>query len=156
MARSNRQITQLTVNQLHKALAHGPERLTKSVFGNTEVEAIHYACKLSEGPHIEIRLFGKAICQLYTSPVNSQKIIGTILKTGDFYDGKGRPSRTTRERLNGILDALGSVCVLPEGVRVFFDENGECCLGKGQACVKFDSTRSAVTLLADPHNVVFK
>jgi hypothetical protein len=38
-----------------------------------------------------------------------------------FFDSNGAPSRTTRERLNGLLDRLGAHGVIPAGVRVFRD-----------------------------------
>lgn len=154
MARSNRQLTQFAVDRLRSHLVNPvPGRSTA---GNTEVELEKCKCCPERPDHIVVRLFGKEIFRAYTNPLNGRTIVGIQVKTGNFYDGKGRPSRTTRERLNGILDALGSVCVLPEGVRVFFNENGECCLGKGQACVNFDSTRSAVILMADSSNIIFK
>jgi len=42
-----------------------------------------------------------------------------------FYDGNGGPSRTTRERLNGLLDRLAMHRVIPPGVRVFKDGDSD-------------------------------
>jgi len=155
MARSNRQLTQLAVDQLRIALTYGPDKLKKQTFGNTEVEVVHCTCPCQRAPHIEFRLFGKPIMEAYTSPMNHHLIVGTVIKTGDFYDSKGRPSRTTRERLNGLLDALGVAGFIPEGVRVFLRENGGCYVGKGDACKSFDSGNAAVAFLTHPTDMVF-
>lgn len=155
MARSNRQLTQLAVDQLRNALINGPSSVSKIKFGNTEVEVVACSCKCGRAPHIEFRLFGKPILQAFTSPLNHRVIVGTILRTGDFYDSKGRPSRTTRERLNGLLDALGDAKFLPEGVRVFLREDGSCCVGKDEACKSLDATNPAVAILSHPSHIVF-
>jgi len=155
MPRSNRQLTQLAVDQLRIALTYGPDQLLPKEFGNTSVQVITCTCDCNRAPHIEFRLFGKPICEIYTSPMNHRLIVGTIVKTGDFYDSKGRPSRTTRERLNGLLDALGTAGFLPEGVRVFLREDGGCYVGRGDACKSFDAGNSAVALLTHPSDLVF-
>lgn len=155
MARSNRQLTQLAVDQLRKALVYGPEALEPQTFGNTEVEVIRCTCVCDRAPHIQFRLFGKPIMDVYTSPLNHRLIVGSIVRTGDFYDSKGRPSRTTRERLNGLLDALGTAGFLPDGVRVFIREDGGCYVGKGDSCKSFDSGSPAVALLSHPTDLVY-
>ena len=65
MARSNRQLTQLAVDQLRKALVYGPEALEPQKFGNTEVEVIKCTCVCDRAPHIQFRLFGKPIMDVY-------------------------------------------------------------------------------------------
>jgi hypothetical protein len=155
MARSNRQLTQLAVDQLRIALTYGPGKLLPQKFGNTEVKVVHCTCVCNRAPHIEFSLFGKPIMEVYTSPMNHRLIVGTIVKTGDFYDSKGRPSRTTRERLNGLLDALGTAGFLPDGVRVFLREDGGCYVGKGDACKSFDAGNPAVAFLTHPTDMVF-
>ena len=155
MARSNRQLTQLAVDQLRTALTYGPDQLLPRKFGNTEVKTIKCTCDCNRAPHIEISLFGKAIMEVFTSPLNHRLIVGTIVRTGDFYDSKGRPSRTTRERLNGLLDALGVAGFIPEGVRVFIREDGGCYVGKGDSCKVFDAGSPAVALLSHPTDLVY-
>lgn len=122
--------------------------------GNTEVLPDICHCCDERPKHVVVRLFGKEILRVYTSPLNDRTIVGIQLKTGDFYDSKGRPSRTTRERLNGLLDFICSQGVLPEGVRVFIHEEGYCCVGKGDACKVFDRTNPAVVFLAHPNDLV--
>ncbi len=65
------------------------------------------------------------------------------LRNGGFFDSKGRPSRTTRERLNGLLDAAGDLGCIPKGVRVFFRIEGDqfsCKVGKGEVVNTLDSS----------------
>ena len=154
MTRSNRQLTQFAVDRLRYAMVYGPEQVDKSVAGNTEVEAD--TCEHCARPaHLVIRLFGKDIVRVLFSPINSRVVAGIVLQTGDFYDSKGRPSRTTRERINGILDALGESKFIPEGIRVFIREDQSCAIGKGDACKTFDAGSPAVLLLSHPTDLVF-
>lgn len=155
MARSNRQLTQLAVDQLRIALTYGPDQLVPQKFGNTEVSVVDCTCTCNRAPHIEFKLFDKVIMEVYTSPLNHRLIVGVIIKAGDFYDGKGRPSRTTRERLNGLLDALGTAGFIPDGIRVFIREDSGCYVGKGEACKSFDAGNPAVAILSHPRDIVF-
>lgn len=155
MARSNRQLTQFAVDQLRKAMVYGPAGLDKAVMGNTEVEAD--TCSHCTRPaHLAIRLYGKEIMTILFSPVNPRVVAGVIIRTGDFYDSKGRPSRTTRERLNGLLDALGTANFIPEGIRVFIrDCDNSCVIGKGDASKTFDAGSPIVLILSHPTDLVF-
>ena len=154
MARSNRQLTQFAVDKLRQAMVYGPAELGKSVMGNTEVEVDE--CSHCDRPsHLVVRLYGKDIMRILFSPVNPRVVAGILIRTGDFYDSKGRPSRTTRERLNGLLDALGTAHFIPEGVRAFIREDGSCAIGKNDACKSFDAGSPLVLLLAHPRDLVF-
>jgi hypothetical protein len=52
-----------------------------------------------------------------------------IVTTGFYYDNDGNPTKIARERLNGLLDALGDENILPKGIRVYVDaEFGVCYL----------------------------
>ena len=154
MTRSNRQLTQFAVERLRYAMVYGPEKVGKSSQGNTEVEAD--TCNQCGRPsHLVIRLYNKDIMRILFSPINPRVVAGILVSTGDFYDSKGRPSRTTRERLNGLLDALGTANFIPDGVRVFIREDQSCVLGKGDACSSFDTGSPGVLLLAHPTDLVF-
>jgi hypothetical protein len=55
---------------------------------------------------------------------------------GDSFDAEGNPSEDIKERLNGLLDALGAYEVLPDGVRLFKDRDEEIFyLGRGDVKV---------------------
>ena len=155
MARSNRTLTQFAVDQLRKAMVYGPEGIEKVIMGNTEVEAD--CCVHCNRPaHLNIRLYGKCVMTILFSPVNRRVVAGVLLRTGDFYDSKGRPSRTTRERLNGLLDALGTANFIPEGIRVFVREcDNSCVVGKDDACKMFDAGSPIILILSHPKDLVF-
>ena len=152
MTRSNRQLTQFAVDRVRGHLMQGPIPGTSSA-GNTEV-AVERCGHCDRPDHILVKLFGKTIMRIYLSPLNNRTPVGVLLNTGDFYDSKGRPSRTTRERLNGLLDFLCTYKVLPEGVRVFLREDGHCCVGKGTACKVFDQSNPAVIMMSHPTDLV--
>lgn len=153
MARSNRQLTQFAVDKIRQYLVYGPEQFQDEKAGNTEVV-------LDNCPHcpriaLAVKLFDKEIIRMVVNPFNPRIIAGICVFTGDFYDSKGRPSRTTRERLNGLLDALGSAGFIPEGIRVFLREDGSCCIGKGDACKHFDAGNAQILILSHPTDLVF-
>ena len=153
MTRSNRPLTQFAVDRIKGHIMSGPVE-GSAVAGNTEVECqICRRCPYAP-PQYVVNLHGKQIMRIYTSPMNHQTPIAVMISTGDFYDGKGRPSRTTRERLNGLLDFLCGQEFLPEGVRVFFREDGICCVGKGDAATVFDKSNPAVMLMASKTDLV--
>ena len=155
MSRSNRTLTQFVVNKIRWAMVYGPETMVREKAGNTEV-AIDVCGHCDRPSHLVVRLFDKEILRLFFSPINHRAVYGVMISTGDFYDSKGRPSRTTRERLNGILDALGEAKFLPEGVRVFIhSETEQCCIGKGEVSRTFDSGSPRIMLLSHPRDLVF-
>ena len=154
MARSNRQLTQFAVDKIRQYMVYGPEQFRSEKAGNTAVylDACEHCARL---PHVVVTLFDREILRLYVSPLNPRIIAGCMISAGDFYDSKGRPSRTTRERLNGLLDALGTAQFIPEGVRVFFREDNSCAIGKGDACKHFDAGNDKVLILSHPTDLVF-
>lgn len=153
MARSNRQLTQFAVDKIRQYMVYGPEKFVDESAGNTEV--VLEDCPTCPRIAIVVRLFGKDILRLVANPFNPRIIAGICVFTGDFYDSKGRPSRTTRERLNGLLDAMGTAGFIPEGVRIFLREDGSCCVGKGDACKYFDAGNDKVLILSHPTDLVF-
>ena len=151
MTRSNRPLTQFAVDHLKEVLKAPFGLRQLSVAGNTETEFIPaemYRARFS------VSLFGEEIFLIwFSSRVTAESI---ILRTGDFYDSKGRPSRTTRERLNGLLDALGGAGLIPEGVRAFIDpETGQSRIGKGNDYRVFDATNDALALIPDTDRLRF-
>lgn len=153
MPRSNRQLTQFAVDKLRQYLVYGPDQFVSEKAGNTEV--YFNSCPTCPRLALEIKLFDKIIMQLIPNPFNPRVVAGIGVFTGDFYDSKGRPSRTTRERLNGLLDALGTSGFIPKGVRVFIREDGACCVGKGDAMKSFDAGNNPVVILSHPTDLVF-
>lgn len=153
MARSNRQLTQFAVDKVRQYLVGGLENFQDEEAGNTKVALEPCPCCVSI--RLKVYLYGQPILCLAMSPFNPRVVGAVTVFSGDFYDSKGRPSRTTRERLNGLLDALGTAKFIPEGIRVFLREDGGCCIGKDDACKCLDAGQPAVIMLSHPNDIVF-
>lgn len=144
MTRSNRKLTQLmcdALRQYHRFLRTDPV----SEFGNTRIEYEplergYRACR--------VLLFDSPIIEIIAQ---EEEVTAITLFNGNFFDSKGRPSRTTRERLNGILAQGGAEGIIPEGVRVFIKkEDDVCCVGKGDQCQLLDKDNPTVAIKPDP------
>ena len=149
MARSNRQLTQFAVHRIGCILDCGAGFIAESdSAGNTEV------CTRFE--EASVKLFGEEILFL---GFQADKVVTVVVRSGNFYDSKGRPSRTTRERLNGLLDLLGDRGIIPEGTRVFLTDDG-CRVGKGdqsQPLGKDNPTASLLTSFKQiPDSIIAK
>ena len=123
MTRSNRTLTQFAVDKLAE-FTSSPGSVEEETQGNTTV-SVHMDRDTQEFT-FQVFLFSESIFEL------SEQCL--IIRNGGFFDSKGRPSRTTRERLNGLLDAAGGLGLIPEGVRLFLGHNGQketCLVGKG-------------------------
>lgn len=139
MARSNRTLTQFAVDKLIQFERNEWEGSLEQERGNTMV-GIHVSETVSPRgltirPTFQVFLFGQSIFE-----VDDQHV---TIRGGGFFDAKGRPSRTTRERLNGLLDAAGELGLIPKGVRIFLgEENGEETSFLGRDGVTFRLDRS--------------
>lgn len=153
MARSNRQLTQFAVNKISQYFKAGSKYFASEKAGNTMVSL--HDCEICPRKSLKVSLFDKEIMEVIINPLDDKNISGVLVACGDFYDSKGRPSRTTRERLNGILDSLGENGFIPTGVRVFLREDGTCCIGKGEECKILSDESPKVGLLAHPDLVLF-
>lgn len=144
MTRSNRALTQFTVNKIDEYLELGSRRFQNASGGNTSVT-------LTRDGDLDILgvwLFDKPIAELLFLDGRFDCI---IVFDGGFYDKAGRPSRTTRERLNGILDHLGEACFIPEGVRVFLDpEDQQVHVGRQVNRLPLGKGHKAVVIQAHP------
>lgn len=156
MARSNRQLTQFAVDKIRSYLNSDFVVFSCETAGNTEVR------KEVKGNRVfyTVNLFGKVILSIEANSASPAALEAVQIQAGDFYDSKGRPSRTTRERLNGLLDFLGAEGYLPQGTRVFLREDDTCCVGKGDKAQIFDQTRPSASLLASvkpiPDSIIAK
>jgi hypothetical protein len=124
MTRSNRQLTQFAVDKLHSFLNDG-NAFQPGYAGNTAVSLY------PQGDYsvLAFSLFEQRILEVFFDGLQCSH---AVVYDGGFYDKEGRPSRTTRERLNGLLDALGEECLIPERVRVHLDadKQEECYVGR--------------------------
>jgi len=135
MARSNRQLTQTAIEAVDLALKWDGLLHGTIIAGNTEIS--------SRDGGVQVKLFGKEILFL---GFQANRVVTVIVRSGDFHDSKGRPSRTTRERLNGLLDFLGDRGIIPEGTRVFLSPDG-CRVGKGEQSQPLDKDNPMAPLL---------
>ena len=118
MTRSNRALTQFVIGKIDEYLDLGPERFVNAAGGNTSVTLT----RDGDADTLGVWLFDQPIAELFFLGGRFEAV---AVIDGSFYDKAGRPSRTTRERLNGILDHLGEICFIPGGVRVFIDPEDE-------------------------------
>ena len=150
MTRSNRQLTQFAVDRVGHILEAGAGIYPASESaGNTEV--------FTEYNQLRVKLFGEEI--LFIDGVNLSSPWEVVVRSGNFYDSKGRPSRTTRERLNGLLDLLGDRGIIPEGTRVFLSGDS-CRVGKGDQSQPLDKDNPVASLLTSfkqiPDSIIAK
>lgn len=135
MTRSNRNITQFAVDRLIEFTGSPKPRAFTESQGNTTV-SVHLH-ELNGEPVFSVFLFDTCVFKLDTNCV--------VVRNGGFFDSKGRPSKTTRERLNGLLDASGELGLIPKGVRAFLGSNGQkdtCLVGRGENFGLLDSQSS--------------
>ena len=154
MPRSNRHLTQFAVQKIEEFL-RSPEAFQDETKGNTRVELLAREIDGSLRENLVVTLFGEEIFTAVLNRCRGVEISRIILSGGNFYDGQGRPSRTTRERLNGLLDYMSTLRVLPEGVRVFIEKDAEeCYVGRGLSRVRLDKANPCISLLANPSSLL--
>lgn len=87
----------------------------------------------------------------------SGKAVSIKISFTTFFDAYGQPSSTTAERLNGLLDSLGVLGILPQGVRVFRDqEYYTTYIGKGDEKVAIgEDLFTTVFIKPDRNNLIF-
>lgn len=149
MARSNRGMTIFTVGKIQEYLDLGPARFREGEVSNTKV---HLEVE-DDTETLIVSLFGAPIAEIFFVDGKFDQI---IMDPGTFFDNAGLPSRTHRERLNGILDLLGDNGLIPENVRVFLaDQHTRCFIGRGETCVPFGKGYEEVAVVANPVTLEF-
>lgn len=151
MARSNRPLTDFAIGKIKEYVDLGADRFVPAIGGNTSVRL-----EKSEGHEnvLFVTLHGERIVEIVSNDHGFQSV---AVYDGGFYDGLGRPSRTTRERLNGILDHLGAQQIIPEDVRVFLDRDSNVCyVGRDDERQPIGKNYSPVVLTSNPYHVEFE
>lgn len=149
MTRLNRSLTQFAIGKIDEFIDLGPERFQNAGGGNTSVTLE----KDGDLNILGVWLFDKPIAELVFDGI---RFLEVTVYDGGFYDKAGRPSRTTRERLNGILDHLGEACLIPEGVRVFLDTvTDSAFVGRQQVRRPIGRGYEPVTIEAHPITLEF-
>jgi len=147
--RSNRPLTQFAVGKIQEYLDLGPRRFQSGSVGNTSV----ILNQQGDLDILSVFLFDQPIVELYFVDGRFDCL---NVSDGNFYDRAGNPSGTTRERLNGILDCLAEMCLIPEGVRVFLTEGRtQCYVGRGQVRAPFGKGYPDLCINAHPVTLEF-
>jgi hypothetical protein len=114
--RSNKGVTSKIVRAVVDYVAGS--RQTYWCYGNSTVE-------VDEESSLTVTIGKNPIMKITKN--NENDLDRIYVFAGNHYDKYGNPTDTTKERLNGILDALGYQGVIPNNVRVFFDPNEDRC-----------------------------
>jgi hypothetical protein len=133
-SRSNRPLTEFACKCLEEFILGECTDSYQSEQKNTTVRM------LNEGSlkTFTVNLFEEEIFRL---SVTGNSPVSVKISFTSFYDSYGQPTSTTVERLNGLLDRLGTLGVLPEGVRLFRDqEYYTTYLGRGDEKVAVGET----------------
>jgi hypothetical protein len=107
--RTNKNITNFAIQAVEEYLGGSKERFWEK--GNT-------AAYVDDDMSLVVTLVDKPILRITK---RDQKPEEVKIYSGGIYDEHGNPTNLTRERLNGLLDALGAAQVIPQNVRVSYD-----------------------------------
>lgn len=147
--RSNRPLTQYACDFLDDFLKG---KLDSCEYSN---ENTAVKCVVSKSPvttieSFDVYLYGAKILEVV---VSDGKAFFVKVSTGNHFTIEGYPKKTTIERLNGLLDELGSHMVLPEGVRIFKDRiENLFYLGKGDNKIAVGKGLATEVILHPDHN----
>lgn len=148
--RSNRPLTEFACGLLEDFVLKNGKDSFQSEQKNTAIRAI------VDG-HVRqfiVSLYDEEIFRL--TSVNFKPVSLKISFT-TFYDVYGQPSSTTAERLNGLLDCLGALGTIPQGIRIFRDqEYYTTYIGKGDEKVAIGKNLfSSVFIKPDKQKLIF-
>jgi len=150
ISRSNRPLTEFACSLLAqfltgKYIGEGSEQR-----GNTEVR---YSADAYQQEFF-VSIFDKQIFQISMS-----RWIPSLIQIsfGDYWDDYGRPSTTTVERLNGLLNRLAIFRVIPNNVRIFRDpEHKLSYIGRFDDKIAVgEKYATVIQIKPDPQNLVF-
>jgi len=127
-SRSNRPLTQFACGCLDLFMSINAYE-TARIRGNTAVKCYK---------ENNVKKFQAFVCdeQILELVTYDNEPVHLSVCVGSRFDADGNPNEDIKERLNGLLDALGAYRVLPDGVRLFKDRDEEIFyLGKGEVKV---------------------
>lgn len=148
--RSNRPLTQFAC-RLTEDFLLGKLEPKKYIVNNTRVDCTENKTSTT----LTVRLFNAQILTVSLS-LPKEEPLHVSIGIGDVFTNTGHPTRTSIERLNGLLDSLGIHGIIPEGVRVFKDSRNDMFyLGKGENKIPVGEHYARnVTLRPDPHEFI--
>jgi hypothetical protein len=144
---SFRMVTQRAVDEVVNYIRK-PEA-TQWSFSNTEIE-------VDDESTLTVSICNNPILRV-TRTSDNKDFDRVFVFAGGVYDNNGNPSETTKERLNGLLNALGWCGVIPTRVRVFFDQEfGLTYFGSGENKIVLNSNYCVMaSILATPTEFIF-
>jgi len=132
--RSNRMLTQRAVEHVLQYVSTTNPKPDQWSHLNTEI-------RVEEDLSLTVSLLDNPIMRITRTKTGYLDKVYVL--SGGFYDNDGNPSGLTRERLNGLLAALGDANVIPPKVRVFIEHDYEMCyVGSGEQKVAFNKDYS--------------
>ena len=127
-SRSNRPLTQFACGCLDLFMSINTYT-TKRTKGNTTIKC----GKEDKIKKFQVFVYDEQIMEVVTY---DDEPVRVSICVGDSFEVDGYPDEDIKERLNGLLDALGAYKVLPDGVRLFKDrDEGIFYLGRGEVKV---------------------
>lgn len=111
--RTNKNITNFAIQAVEEYLNGSSERFWEK--GNT-------AAYVDDDMSLVVTLVDKPILRITKKDQKPEEV---KIYSGGIYDENGNPTNLTRERLNGLLDALGAARVIPYDVRVSYDPDSK-------------------------------
>jgi hypothetical protein len=147
--RSNRPLTQYACDLLDDFLKGKLDSCEYSN-ENTAVKCVVSKSPITTIESFDVYLYGAKILEVVAS---DGKAFFVKVSTGNHFTIEGYPKKTTIERLNGLLDELGSHMILPEGVRIFKDRiENLFYLGKGDNKIAVGKGLATEVILYPDHN----
>jgi len=113
--RTNKTLTEFAIHAVEEYLGGSRERYWEK--GNT-------AAYVDDDMSLVVTLVDKPILRIKRKDNKPEQV---NVYAGGVYDENGNPTNLTRERLNGLLDALGAAQVIPQNVRVSYDPSYSMC-----------------------------
>jgi hypothetical protein len=124
--RSNRPLTQFAC-RLTEDFLLGKLEPKKYIIHNTTVDCT----ETKSSTTLAVKLFSTQILTVSLA-LPTEEPLHVSINVGDKFTNAGHPTKTSIERLNGLLDSLGIHGIIPEGVRIFKDFTHDMFyLGKG-------------------------
>jgi hypothetical protein len=152
--RSNRPLTQFAVREVEDFLL-GKSEAHRTSIHNTTIDVVQ---EDKRSKSLFVRLHGETILALSIS-LPDEEVIHTQISLGTTFTADGCPTKTTVERLNGLLDCLGTHGVIPEKVRIFRDPSGggSFFFGKGEKKTPVGQRHARnIVLKSDPDELLIE
>lgn len=152
--RSNRPVTQFAVRRTEEFLL-GKAEVGRHWLQNTTVDVVQ---EDKRSMTLFVRLYHETILTL-TMSLPEQELIHVCVSVGTTFSMNGYPTKTTLERLNGLLDCMGFHGVIPEKVRAFKDPEGTGLFffGKGDLRVPIGQYHARnIILTPDPDELIIQ